>query len=84
MALLKIHTDILCSMDNGKVTALTLVDFSAAFDTIDPTIPLSRLNKWFGVTRKALDWFKSYLTGRCQRMKPSNLISLSESLKGQC
>ena len=28
-ALLKIHTDILASMDAGKVTALTLLDLSA-------------------------------------------------------
>ena len=32
-ALLKIHNDIICNMDNGKVTALTLLDLSAAFDT---------------------------------------------------
>ena len=38
-ALLKIHNEILSSMDNGKVTALTLLDLSAAFDTI----PLSSL-----------------------------------------
>ena len=63
-ALLKIHNDILASMDAGKVTALTLLDLSAAFDTIDHTIRLRRLDDWFGVTGKALDWFKSYLTGR--------------------
>ena len=34
-ALLKIHNDIICNMDNSKVTALTLLDLSAAFDTID-------------------------------------------------
>ncbi len=34
-ALLKIHNDIICNMDNGKVTALTLLYLSAAFDTID-------------------------------------------------
>ena len=33
-ALLKIHNDIICNMDNGKVTALTLLDLSAAFDTM--------------------------------------------------
>ena len=69
IALLKIHNDILTSMDAGKVTALTLLDLSAAFDTIDHTILLRRLDDWFGVTGKALDWFKSYLTGRCQRIK---------------
>ena len=34
-ALLKIHNDIVGAMDKGKVTALTLLDLSAAFDTID-------------------------------------------------
>ena len=37
-ALLKIHNDILSSMDDGRVTSLTLLDLSAAFDTIDHTI----------------------------------------------
>ena len=45
-ALLKIHNDTLPSMDNGKVTALTLLDLSAAFDTNDHTILLSRLKEW--------------------------------------
>ena len=35
-ALLKIHNDILSSMDDGRVTALTLLDLSAAFDTNRP------------------------------------------------
>ena len=35
IALLKIHNDILSSMVDGRVTALTLLDLSAAFDTID-------------------------------------------------
>ena len=34
-ALLKVHSDIIISMDKGAVTALTLLDLSAAFDTID-------------------------------------------------
>ena len=37
-ALLKIHNDIICNMDNGKVTALTLLDLSAALDTIGPIL----------------------------------------------
>ena len=74
-ALLKIHNDILSSMDEGRVTALTLLDLSAAFDTIDHIILLSRLGNWFGVSGKALDWFKSYLTGRSQRIKLGNCLS---------
>ena len=35
-ALLKIHNDIICNRDNGKVTAPTVLDLSAAFDTCNP------------------------------------------------
>ena len=52
-ALLKIHNDKLSSMEDGRVTALTLHDLSAAFDTIDHTILLRRLGDWFGVSGKA-------------------------------
>ena len=34
-ALLKVHNDVTLNMDKGKVTVLTLLDLSAAFDTID-------------------------------------------------
>ena len=58
-ALLKIHNEILSSMDYGRVTALTVLDLSAAFDTIDNTILLKRLSDWFEVSGKVLYWFKS-------------------------
>ena len=80
-ALLKIHSDILTSIGAGKVTALTLLDLSAVFDTIDHTILLSRLDQWFGVTGKALNWCKSYLTGRCQRNKIGDCLSSKADLK---
>ena len=31
---LKVHNDVTLNMDKGKETALTLLDLSAAFDTI--------------------------------------------------
>ena len=74
-ALLKIHNNIMSSMDDGRVTALTFLDLSAAFDTIDHTVLLRRLDDWFRVTGKALDWFRSYLTGRCQRIKLCDCLS---------
>ena len=41
---------------------------SAAFDTINHDILLSRLCNVHGITGDALGWFRSYLTGRIQRV----------------
>ena len=79
-ALLKMHNDILSSMDDSRVTALTLLHLSAAFDTIDHNLLLRRLGNWLGVSRKALDWFKSYFTGRSQRIKLGICLSCKSDL----
>ena len=44
-ALLKVHNDIIISMDKGEVTALTLLDLSDAFDTIDHATITERLSE---------------------------------------
>ena len=63
-ALLNIHNVILLNMAKGSVTALTLLDLSAAFDTIDHTILLDRHNVYYGISELALGLFISYLLGR--------------------
>ena len=73
--LLSIHNDILLNMAKGSVTALTLLDLSAAFDTIDHTILLDRLNVLYGISELALGWFKSYLSGRTHLVKVGNTLS---------
>jgi hypothetical protein len=67
-ALLKVHNDIMCSMDQQRVSLLVLLDLSAAFDTVDHQVLLRRLEVSFGITGTALKWFKSYLTNRSQRV----------------
>ena len=60
-ALLKIQNDILMSQDSGKGIILVLLNLSAAFDTIDHLILVSRLQTRFGMQDPALQWFASYL-----------------------
>ena len=62
-------------MAKGSVTALTLLDLSAAFDTIDHTILLDRLNGYYGISELALGWFKSYLSGRTLSVKVGSTLS---------
>ena len=68
-ALLRVNSDILISLDNGKITALILLDLSAAFDTVDHSILISRLHDYLGVQDLALDWCKSYLSDRPQYVR---------------
>ena len=73
-ALLNIHNNILLNMAKGSVIALTLLDLSAAFDTIDHTILLDRLNVYYGMSELALCWFKSYLSGRTHSVKVGSTL----------
>ena len=62
-------------MDQGRVTALTLLDLSAAFDTIDCVVLLLRPQNWYGFSGQALNWFSSYLTDGSQRIKLDGILS---------
>ena len=65
-ALLRIVNDILTASDANQVSVLTLLDLSAAFDTIDHSILLSQFEQHFGVSSLALSWTRSYLSNRFQ------------------
>lgn len=67
-------------MSLQKVTALTLLDLSAAFDTIDHSILLERLSSWFGITSTALAWLKSYFLNRSFYVTIDNSKSSSYQL----
>ena len=80
-ALLNIHNDILLNMAKWSVTALNLLDISTAFDTIDHTILLDRLNVYYGISELALGWFKSHLSGRTHSVKVGSTLSHPASLQ---
>jgi hypothetical protein len=74
-AIVKVLSDILEAVDAGKVTLLGLLDLSAAFDTVDHSILLQRLQTSFGMDGKALGWIGSFLTGRTQAVSYQGVTS---------
>ena len=69
-----ITDQILQSMDRKEVTALVLIDLSKAFDSIDHSILLVKLQT-IGVSNSVLAWFKSYLSGRSQIVRIGSTLS---------
>ena len=68
-ALIKVKNDIMTDLDLNRVTFSVLLDLSAAFDTIDREILISRLSSRIGVRDVALDWFNSYLADWSTRVE---------------
>ena len=71
-AVLRVLSDILGlqAVDRGDSAALILLDLYAAFDMVDHSILLQRLQTTFSIHDAAHRWFHSYLSGRYQYVRP--------------
>ena len=74
-------------LDSGQITTVIILDLSDAFDTVDHTILLKRLESVYGVTWKALDqhWtIKSneYLRGVARSYIPT--LSMEKEISHMC
>ena len=74
-ALICVTNDIKLAMDSKKGTILVMIDLSSAFDTIDHSILLNRLEVRYGITSVVFEWFRSYLYGRVQRINIDDSFS---------
>ena len=68
------------SIDQSKAVVLVLLDLSAAIDTIDHYVLFCRLEKMFGLSGMVLQWFRSHLEERSQRVSVHGAISIVLSL----
>jgi len=60
----KVYNDLLLAADQGDVSALCLLDLTAAFDTVDHDLLILRLERQFGLRGVVFQWFSSYLSDR--------------------
>jgi retron-type reverse transcriptase len=79
-ALIKVVNDIRLNTDSGKTSILMLLDLSAAFDTVDHTILLDRLENWVGLSGTVLNWFRSYLQNRNYFVSIGDFVSESTNV----
>ena len=79
-ALVRVFNDLVLNADANKINILCLLDLSAAFDTIDHGILLTRLEKTFGINGIALVWLQSYLTNHRQTVMVDGVKSANHVL----
>ena len=66
--------DILRERNVGKFTVAIFVDLKKAFDTVDHTILVNKLER-YGISDNALKWIRNYLSDRHQRTLANGIIS---------
>ncbi|CAB3999969.1 Hypothetical predicted protein [Paramuricea clavata] len=65
---------ILNAIDKKQLTAIVLLDMSKAFDSIDTTTLITKLED-VGASCQAIQWFQSYLTSRYQVVRIQTTLS---------
>lgn len=79
-ALTRVKNDLLLLLDEGKVALLIMLDLSAAFDTINHDLLLQKLQN-LGIVGDALNYIRTYLTGRTQQVIVGSEYSDCHELK---
>ena len=70
-AIVQLVDQILESFENNKYTLGVFIDLSKAFDTVDHSILLKKL-ELYGVTDRNHSWFKNYLSNRKRFIQINN------------
>ena len=70
-ALIGIIDELLFNLDSDRVSGMILIDYCKAFDMVDHSILLQKLQA-YGLDNKSLIWFRSYLSERRQLVSMGN------------
>ena len=73
-ALLEMYSNWLDAFEDEKITAVILLDMSAAFDLVDKSILVEKL-KLYGFDRHSADWMENYMSGRSQQVYIDGVLS---------
>ena len=79
LAIIDICNKLVESIENKHFSCCIFLDFAKAFDTVDHEILISKL-EYYGIRGIALDWFRSYLKDRTQRIYVGGQFSDSLSV----
>ena len=74
LAVAEIQNMLLKNLDENKVTCTIFLDLAKAFDTVDHSILLLKMEK-YGIRGQALSLFKSYLQNRQHSVRINNVKS---------
>jgi hypothetical protein len=66
--LVRVLNELLRASDSGRVSILSMLDLSAAFDMLDHEFLLTRFSATFGCSGTVLSLLRSYLTERTQKV----------------
>ena len=78
-AILNLKEYILQNLEKGESTVILFLDLQKAFDTVDHSVLISKLDH-YGIRGRALDLIKSYLSGRVQCTVLDNELSDMEHI----
>jgi len=79
-ALLRVWSDMLMAANEHRLTLLCMLNMSAAFDCVDHSILLHRLQVGVGITGIVLDWITSFLTGHTQQVAYNSQLSIMQTV----
>ena len=80
LAILDVCTKLIQAIEDKKFSCCIFLDFAKAFDTVNHAILLRKLEH-YGIRGISLDWFRSYLSNRTQRVFVGGELSENKNIK---